>query len=90
MYPIASNYHSSGTRIITNVSSWKTIDRTFNYFYAGSNRAIFVSGSNAGKIFDGSYNNVFDGIRLYIRKADDHLPTGTKVRCLVLSKGWTA
>ena len=90
VYPIASNYLSSGTRIITNVSSWKTIDRTFNYFYAGSNRAIFVSGANAGKIFDGSYNNVFDGIRLYIQKADDHLPTGTKVRCLVLSKGWTA
>ena len=90
VYPMASDYLSSGTRIITNDSSWKTIDRTFYYFYAGSNRAIFVSGSNGGRIFDGSYNNVFDGIRLYIHKADDHLPTGTKVRCLVLSKGWMA
>ena len=90
VYPFADNYLSSGIRIITNVSSWKTIARTYNYLYAGSNRAIFVSGSNAGKIFDGSYNNVFDGIRLYIHKADDHLPIGTKVRCLVLSKGWTA
>lgn len=90
VYPMASDYLSSGTRFITNVSSWKTIDRTFNYFYAGSNRAIFVSGANSGEIFDGSYNNVFDGIRLYIHNADDHLPTGTKVRCLVLSKGWTA
>ena len=90
VYPMASNYLSSGLRIITNVSSWKTIDRTFYYFYAGSNRAIFVSGSSGGKIFDGSYNNVFDGVRLYIHNAGDHLPTGTKVRCLVLSKGWTA
>ena len=90
VYPMAGNYLSSGLRIITNVAGWKTITRTYNYFYAGSNRAIFVSGSTYGNIFDGSYNNVFDGIRLYINNAGDHLPTGTKVRCLVLSKGWTA
>ena len=90
VYPMASDYLSSGLRVITNVASWKTITRTFNYFYAGSNRAIFVSGANSGQIFDGSYNNVFDGIRLYINNANDHLPTGTKIRCLVLSKGWMA
>lgn len=90
VYPMAGDYLGSGLRIITNVASWKTITRTCNYFFAGSNRAIFVSGANYGDTFDGSYNNVFDGIRLYIRDAGDHLPTGTKVRCLVLSKGWTA
>ena len=90
VYPMTSDYLSSGLRIITNVASWKTITRTYNYFYAGSNRAIFVSGANYGNTFDGSYNNVFDGIRLYIHDAGDHLPAGTKVRCLVLSKGWTA
>lgn len=90
VYPMAGDYLSSGLRIITNVDSWKTITRTCNYFYAGSNRAIFVSGATYRDIFDGSYNNVFDGIRLYINNAGDHLPTGTKVRCLVLSKGWTA
>lgn len=90
VYPMAGNYLGSGLRIITNVASWKTITRTFNYFYAGSSRAIFVSGANYGNTFDGSYNNVFDGIRLYINNAGDHLPTGTKIRCLVLSKGWTA
>lgn len=90
VYPMTNNYLSSGLRIIMNVATWKTIPRTFNYFYAGSNRAIFVSGSNTGNAFDGSYNNVFDGIRLYILNAGDHLPAGTKVRCLVLSKGWTA
>lgn len=90
VYPMAGNYLSSGLRIITNVASWKTITRTYNYFYAGSSRAIFVSGANYGNTFDGSYNNVFDGIRLYINNAGDHLPTGTKIRCLVLSKGWTA
>lgn len=90
VYPMASNYLSSGLRIITNDANWKTTTRTYNYLYAGSNRAIFVSGSPYGQILDNSYNNVFDGIRLYIHNAGDHLPAGTKVRCLVLSKGWTA
>ena len=90
VYPMANNYLSSGLRIITSDAGWKTITRTYNYFYAGSNRAIFVSGANGGNIFDGSYNNVFDGVRLFINNAGDHLPAGTKVRCLVLSKGWTA
>lgn len=90
VYPMVNNYLAGGLRIVTNVAGWKTITRAFNYFYAGSNRAIFVSGAPQGNTFDGSYNNVFDGIRLYINGAGDHLPTGTKVRCLVLSKGWTA
>ena len=90
VYPMANNNLSSGLRIIANDAGWKTITRTYNYFYAGSNRAIFVSGANNGNVFDGSYNNVFDGVRLFINNAGDHFPAGTKVRCLVLSKGWTA
>lgn len=90
VYPMSDNNLSSGVRIIITVSGWKTVTRTFNYFYAGSNRAIFVPGAPSGNIFDMSYNNVFDGIRLFINNAGDHLPTGTKIRCLVLSKGWMA
>ena len=90
VYPMTENYLGSGLRIIANIATWKTIARNYSYFYAGSNRAIFVSGANSGNTFDGSYNDVFNGIRLYIHNAGDHLPTGTKVRCLVLSKGWTA
>ena len=90
VYPVVNNYLSGATRTIITVNSWKTITRTFNFLFAGSNRAIFVSGANNANTFDGSYNNVFNGIRLYVNGANDHLPTGTKVRCLVLSKGWTA
>ena len=90
VYPMATKGFPGGLRIITNVSGWKTIARTYNYLYAGSNRVIFISGSAQENIFNVSYNNVFDGIRLYINTAGDHLPAGTKVRCLVLSKGWTA
>ena len=90
VYPMSDNNLSSGVRTVITVSGWKTITRPFNFLYAGSNHAIFVSGAPAGNTFDGTYNNVFDGIRLYINNAGDHLPTGTKVRCLLLSKGWEA
>ena len=89
VYPLVDSL-ACGLRIIQTVSIWKTIRRTFNYLYAGSNRAIFVSGEYNATIFDGTYNNVFNGVRLYVQEAGDHLPVGTKVRCLVLSKGWEA
>ena len=90
VYPMVNLSISSPLRTIQSVSAWKTKPRTYNYLYAGSNRAIFLSGSIVAPIFDKNYSNGFDGIRLYIHQAGDHLPTGTKVRCLVLSKGWTA
>lgn len=89
-YPTSDNNLTSGVRTIITVSGWKTIARTFNFLYAGSNRAIFVSGATGATTFSDDYNNIFNGIRLYVNGANDHLPTGTKIRCLVLSKGWTA
>ena len=90
VYPVVNNYLAGALRIIANVSTWKTITRDFNYFYAGSNRAIFVSGAPAAVTFSDDYNDIFNGIRLFVNNANDHLPTGTKIRCLVLSKGWMA
>lgn len=90
VYPMATNDLTSGLRIIQTVSIWKTFKRFFNCLYAGSNHAIFLSATNAANVFDDSYNNVFNGVRLHIHTAGDHLPVGTNVRCLVLSKGWEA
>lgn len=90
VYPMVTLPLNSALRTITPVSAWKTTPRTYNYLYAGSNRAIFLSGTVSAPIFDGKYSNDFDGVKLHINAAGDHLPTGTKVRCLVLSKGWTA
>ena len=90
VYPLTTAGLSLGLRIIQNVAGWKTISRTFNHLYAGSNRAIFISGAEQSTTFDGSYTDVFNGVRLYVNAAGDHLPVGTKVRCLVLSKGWEA
>ena len=90
VYPMSTNDFASGLRTIQTVSTWKTVKRFYNYLYAGSNRAIFLSGSYAANVFDGSYNDVFNGVTVYVHVAEDHLPVGTKVRCLVLSKGWEA
>lgn len=90
VYPLTTAGLSFGLRIIQTVAGWKTIPRTYNYLYAGSNRAIFVSGAGQATTFDGSYNDVFNGVRFHVNDAGDHLPVGTKVRCLVLSKGWEA
>ena len=90
VYPIGSNNLTSVLRIIIDDAGWKTIARTYDYLYAGSNRAIFVSGAPYASVFSETINNVFDGVRLFIPTAGDHLPAGTKVRCLVLSKGWMA
>lgn len=90
VYPLVGNTLVCGLRIIQNVSRWKTITRTSNFLYAGSNRAIFVSALNAATVFDGSYNDVFNGVKLHVHTEGDHLPVGTKLRCLVLSKGWEA
>lgn len=90
VYPTSTNNLANGLRVIQFVSTWKTVNRTSNYLYAGSNRAIFVSSANTATVFDGSYNDVFNGVMLHVNTAGDHLPAGTKVRCLVLSKGWEA
>lgn len=90
VYPMATAAMASGLRILQTVAGWKTIPRTYNHLYAGSNRAIFISGAEQAATFDGSYTDIFNGVRLYVNAAGDHLPAGTKVRCLVLSKGWEA
>ena len=90
VYPLTTAGLPSGLRILQSVAGWKTIPRTYNHLYAGSDRAIFVSGAEQAATFDGSYTDIFNGVRLYVNAAGDHLPAGTKVRCLVLSKGWEA
>ena len=90
VYPVVNNDLPHGLRVIQTIATWKSISRTRNYLYTGSNRAMFVSSDGGLSVFDGSYNDVFNGVRLYVHEAGDHLPIGTKVRCLVLSKGWEA
>lgn len=89
IYPFSDDELSSRLRLIENVAGWKTTLRRFNYFYAGSSRAMFVSAAH-GASADESLSTVLDGVRLYVNNKSDHLPVGTKVRCLVLSKGWEA
>lgn len=89
IYPFAYNDLGSTLRNIETISGWKTNQRIYNYFYAGNNHAMFVSDAHTASTIIGPAA-VLDGVRLYVRAAGDHLPVGTKVRCLVLSKGWEA
>ena len=89
LYP-SSITQNSCLRTIESVVTWKTVARTFNYLYVGSNRSLFQSSNKAATIFDIESFSVFNGFRLYVHNPDDHLPAGTKVRCAVLSKGLTA
>lgn len=90
VYPTDANDVDNALRTIQSVPAWKTTERTFNYLYAGSNRAIFISGSSAAPVLNGIPNDIFNGVTFHVNGAVDHLPVGTKVRCLVLSKGWEA
>lgn len=90
VYPTAANDVDYALRTIQSVTAWKTTERTFNYLYAGSNRAIFISGFSATPVLNGIHNDIFNGVTFHVNEAGDHLPVGTKVRCLVLSKGWEA
>lgn len=89
VYPISADFLSSGLRYIQTVPGWKTTPRYYNYFYAGNNRAMYLSNAQAAKAIE-CPDTVLDGIRVYVHSKDDHIPVGTKVRCLVLSKGWEA
>ncbi len=90
VYPTTNGNISSGARSIISLAAWKRTTRTSNLLYAGSNRAMFMSSAAFSTVLDGTYNDVFNGVRLYVHSTGDHLPAGTKVRCLVLSKGWKA
>lgn len=90
VYPVVNNELSHRLRIVQTIATWKSFARTRNCLYAGSNRAMFLSGDDGLAVLDVDYNDVFNGVRLYVHEAGDHLPIGTKVRCLVLSKGWEA
>lgn len=89
VYPVSADFLSSSLRYIQTVPSWKTIARDYNYLYAGNNRAMYLSNALAANATN-CPDTVLDGIRVYVHSNDGHIPVGTKVRCLVLSKGWEA
>lgn len=78
-------------RHITSVSGWKTIERTLTYAWAGLPRITWMSEMAGQTTFgpDGD-PDFLSGVCVYLSSSSDHIPTGTRVRIAVLSKGVTA
>lgn len=78
-------------RYITSVSGWKTIERTLTYAWAGLPRITWMSEMAGQTTFgpDGD-PDFLSGVCVYLISSSDHIPTGTRVRIAVLSKGVTA
>lgn len=78
-------------RYISSVPGWKTIERTLTYAWAGLPRITWMSEMAGQTTFgpDGD-PDFLSGVCVYLPSSSDHIPTGTRVRIAVLSKGVTA
>lgn len=78
-------------RYISSVPGWKTIERTLTYAWAGLPRITWMSEMAGQTTFgpDGD-PDFLSGVCVYLPPSSDHIPTGTRVRIAVLSKGVTA
>ena len=87
IYPIPLSFGGSDYRYIANVSSWKTIERTLTMAWAGLPRVGWIDQTNAQMTFSTNAPDFLKGLTIYIQNSGDHIPTGTRVRVAVLSKG---
>lgn len=81
-------------RYITSVPTWKTIERTLTYAWAGLPRVPWSSATSVQMTFSTVDPNgdvdFMSGLCVYVPQSGDHIPAGTRVRIAVLSKGVTA
>lgn len=87
-YPCSSMHNSA--RIIINIAGWKTIARTTQECWLGTQSGYVVTGlQNFGgaAVFDNKTDKMFDAVRLTINAEGDSFPAGTKVRILLLTGG---
>ena len=78
-------------RYIASVPGWKTVTRTLTYAWAGLPRITWMSEMAGQTTFgpDGD-PDFLSGLCVFLSSSSDHIPTGTRVRIAVLSKGVTA
>lgn len=88
VYPFVDT--GNNYRSVINLANWKTSKRSQNFLFSGTSRCMYMSSMTTTPIAQESLEFPFDGVRLSIHGDGDHLPIGTKIRCLVLSKGWKA
>ena len=87
IYPMPLSIGVSDYRRIANISGWKTIDRTLTMAWAGLPRVGWIDQTNAQMTFSANAPDFLKGLTIYIHDSGDHIPTGTRVRVAVLSRG---
>lgn len=87
IYPMPLSSVSSDYRHIANVSAWKTAKRTLTMAWAGLPRVGWIDQINTQSTFSANAPDFLKGLTIYINNSGDHIPTGTRVRVAVLSKG---
>lgn len=87
IYPMPLSSVSSDYRHIANVSGWKTNKRTLTMAWAGLPRVGWIDQINTQSTFSANAPDFLKGLTIYINNSGDHIPTGTRVRVAVLSKG---
>lgn len=77
-------------RYIMDVNSWKTVERTLTFAWAGPPSVPWSSAMMYQTVFASEDADFMSGLCVYVQKSGDHIPAGTRVRIAVLSKGVTA
>lgn len=77
----------SAYRYIAYVAGWQTTARTLTCAWAGLPRIMWSSAMSSQPIFDPSDPDFLTGVCVYLNTPNNHIPTGTRVRIAVLSKG---
>lgn len=86
IYPFPKTGDST-YRYIAYVAGWQTTARTLTCAWAGLPRIMWSSAVSSQPIFDPSDPDFLTGVCVYLNTPNDHIPTGTRVRIAVLSKG---
>lgn len=74
-------------RIISTISSWKTIARDSIWMWQGGGAALAFNGNNNGAAsIYGLDDFVINGVCAYIQDTNNHFPAGTKVAVSVLTE----
>lgn len=88
-FPASTNFY----RVMVSLAAWKTTIRTINGVLLGVTKAFYGicnSAFTGGNIPETTYTGeIFNGLTIQVQVSEGHLPIGTKVNVVVLSKGWT-
>ena len=78
IYPSASSVEAN-IRVIGNINSWKTTERTNTEVFFGSEHGLIGLGNASSSLMSlvGLKSSIMDGVRIMLNTSGDHFPVGT-------------